>query len=117
MYDRSGITIDYLRKRFSNNGLPEMLVSDSATYFVSTEFKNFMNKNGIRHVTSAPFHASSNGLDERAIDIQNYDEKGRRGECGIQSGTCTVQLQNHTTVLHRNQSCRNAVGMKTAFHA
>ncbi len=62
----SGITIDCLRKSFSNHGLPEMLVSDNAAYFVSTEFKEFMNKNGIRHVTSAPFHASSNGSSEQA---------------------------------------------------
>lgn len=56
----SGITVDSLRKSFSNHGLPEILVSDNAAYFfLSTEFKNFMNKNGIRHITSAPFHASS----------------------------------------------------------
>ncbi len=48
----SGITIDCLRKSFSNHGLPEMLVSDNAAYFLSTEFKEFMNKNGIRHATS-----------------------------------------------------------------
>lgn len=63
----SATTIDCLRKSFSNHGLPEMLVSDNAAYFVSTEFKDFMNKNGIKHVTSAPFHASSNGLAERAV--------------------------------------------------
>ncbi len=96
----SGITIDCLRKSFSNHGLPEMLVSDNAAYFVSTEFKEFMNKNGIRHVTSDPFHASSNGLAERAVQtFKNMMKKAGGGECGMQSGTGTVQLQNHTTVL------------------
>lgn len=44
------------------HGLPEMLVSDNATFFTSAEFADFMSKNGIKHVTSAPFHPLSNGL-------------------------------------------------------
>ena len=63
----SAITIECLRTSFSNQGLPELLVSDNGTCFVSTEFEDFLSKNGIRHVTSAPYHASSNGLAERAV--------------------------------------------------
>ncbi len=29
----------------------------------------FQHKNGVQHVTSAPYHASSNGLVERAVQI------------------------------------------------
>ncbi|XP_061567238.1 uncharacterized protein K02A2.6-like [Cololabis saira] len=65
----STVTIECLRKCFSTHGLPEILVSDNATSFVSTEFKEFMRKNGISHVTSAPYHASTNGLAERAVQI------------------------------------------------
>ncbi len=84
----SGITIDCLRKSFSNHGLSEMLVSDNAACFVSTEFKEFMNKNGTRHVTSAPFHASSNGLAERAVQtLKTMMKKAGEGsvacECGM----------------------------------
>ncbi|KAG1927827.1 K02A2.6-like [Pimephales promelas] len=65
----SAATIECLRKSFSNQGLPELIVSDHATCFVSAEVKEFLNKNGVQHVTSAPYHASSNGLVERAVQI------------------------------------------------
>ncbi len=63
----TSVTIECLRTSSSNHGLPELLVSDNGTCFVSTEFKDFLSKNGIRHVTSAPYHASSNGLAERGL--------------------------------------------------
>lgn len=63
----SANTIECLRKSFSSQGLPEMIVSDNGTCVVSAEFKDFMSKNGIEHITSAPFHPSSNGCAERAV--------------------------------------------------
>ncbi|XP_062297408.1 uncharacterized protein K02A2.6-like [Scomber scombrus] len=63
----SATTIECLRTSFSNHGLPELLVCDNGTCFTSTEFKDFLSKNGIRHVTSAPYHAASNGLAERGV--------------------------------------------------
>jgi hypothetical protein len=61
------ITIAKLRSTFATHGLPEMIVSDNGTVFTSQEFKIFIQRNGIRHVTSAPYHPSSNGLAERAV--------------------------------------------------
>ncbi|XP_043927692.1 uncharacterized protein K02A2.6-like, partial [Protopterus annectens] len=63
----STTTIECLRKSFSNQGLPETIVSDNASCFTSEEFKGFLEKNGIVHVTSAPYHAASNGCAERAV--------------------------------------------------
>ena len=63
----SQITIQQLRAIFATHGLPETIVSDNATSFTSTEFKEFMSRNGIRHITSAPYHPSTNGLAERAV--------------------------------------------------
>ncbi|XP_033993597.1 uncharacterized protein K02A2.6-like [Trematomus bernacchii] len=63
----SQVTIEKLRQSFSVFGLPKMLVSDNGTCFTSAEFETFMKQNGIRHVRSAPFHPSSNGLAERAV--------------------------------------------------
>ena len=63
----SSATIQCLRDVFSRFGLPDRIVSDNASYFVSAEFAEFMNKNGIKHSTSAPYHPASNGLAERAV--------------------------------------------------
>ncbi|KRX13994.1 Uncharacterized protein T07_4146 [Trichinella nelsoni] len=49
-------------------GFPEVLVSYNGTQFTATEFTIFCAENGIRHVTSAPCHAQSNGQVERFID-------------------------------------------------
>ena len=54
-------------KCFSQFGLPDRIVSDNASYFVSAEFAEFMNKNGTKHSTSAPYHPARNGLAERAV--------------------------------------------------
>ena len=63
----STITIEHLRNIFATHGLPEMLETDNASYFTSTEFQDFMKLNGVRHVTSAPYHPATNGLAERAV--------------------------------------------------
>ncbi len=44
-----------------------MLVPDKGAAFTSAEFENFMIKNGIRHLTTAPYHAAFNGLAQGAV--------------------------------------------------
>ena len=63
----STATVNKLRDIFAQHGLLEVLVSDNATNFISEEFETFMRKNGIVHVTSAPYHPTSNGLGEQAV--------------------------------------------------
>ncbi|XP_070397464.1 uncharacterized protein [Dermacentor albipictus] len=48
-------------------GVPEMVVSDNGPQLVSEEFKAFMRRLGARHVVSAPYHPSTNGLAERFV--------------------------------------------------
>ena len=52
---------------FARFGLPEVMVTDNRTCFTSSEFQEFAQCNSIRHVRIAPYHPSSNGLAERAV--------------------------------------------------
>ena len=63
----SANTIQSLRTMFSTHGLPEVIVSDNGSPFISIEFKEFLAKNGIRHTTTPPYHPKSNGQVERAV--------------------------------------------------
>ncbi|XP_064472856.1 uncharacterized protein K02A2.6-like [Ornithodoros turicata] len=60
-------TIEKLHELFSRFGIPESFVTDNGPQFVSQEFKDFLKKMGIRHVTTTPYHTSSNGLAERFV--------------------------------------------------
>ncbi|XP_057202332.1 uncharacterized protein K02A2.6 [Triplophysa rosa] len=60
-------TIAVLRDLFARTGVPEQLVSDNVPQFVAEEFQMFLRNNGVRHVTSAPYHPATNGLAERFV--------------------------------------------------
>lgn len=60
-------TIDALRVMFSHNGLCDVLVSDNASCFTAQQFKDFLNTNGIEHITPPPYSPSSNGRAERGV--------------------------------------------------
>ena len=60
-------TITALRIIFSHNGLPDVICSDNASCFTSYLFAQFLQNNGIEHITSSPFCPSSNGLAERGV--------------------------------------------------
>ena len=62
-------TIRVLRTKFATRGLPEVVVSDNGTAFMSGKFQEFLKKNGIQHLRSAPYHPSSNGLAEQEVQI------------------------------------------------
>ena len=91
------VTIESLRKAFSVHGPPDVIVSDNATCFVSDEFKKFMSLNGIKHVTSAPYHPASNGLAERAVQIFKNGMK-KQGHGSIETKVSRFLLSYRTTV-------------------
>jgi len=62
-------TCTVLRKLFATHGLPRVVVSDNGRGFISEEFQQFLNKNNIKHVFSAPYHPSSNGQAERMVRV------------------------------------------------
>lgn len=62
-------TVEALRAIFSRNGLPDALVTDNATSFTSSDFKEFLLSNRIVHITPPPYSPSSNGQAERAVKV------------------------------------------------
>ena len=65
----SAAVIEELRVLFAQFGLPDTVVTDNGTCFVSAEFKAYLTKNGIKQITSAPYHPATNGMAERAVQI------------------------------------------------
>ena len=60
-------SINKMKLTFSTLGLPEVLVTDNGPAFSSQEFANFIKANGIRHLTSVPYHPASNSLAKTAV--------------------------------------------------
>ena len=63
---------------FAQFGIPEVLVTDNGSCFVSEEFEMFLSKNGIKHIVSAPFHPVTNRLAECAVQIVKKISKRRK---------------------------------------
>ncbi|XP_051545274.1 uncharacterized protein K02A2.6-like [Myxocyprinus asiaticus] len=63
----SSAVINTLRLHFATHGFPDVIVSDNGASFTAAEFQEFAEHNGIRHVTTAPYHPSSNGQAERMV--------------------------------------------------
>ena len=60
-------TIKWLRHVFAHFGIPVSLVSDNGPCFTSEEFKRFVGQCGIRHITTAVYKPSTNGLAEKMV--------------------------------------------------
>lgn len=63
----SATVIGLLRTVFSIHGLCEILVSNNGTCFIAREMKQFLQANNIRHITTAPYRPTTNGLAERMV--------------------------------------------------
>lgn len=93
----STAVISVLRSLFATFGIPRKVVSDNGTAFVSSEIQGFYKRNGIRSVTSAPYHPATNGQAER------YVGELKRALAREPSGSLNVRLsrflfRQHTTV-------------------
>ena len=74
---------------FATHGLPKSLVSDNGSCFTSDKFCIFMKTNGIHHLTSNPYHAASNRLAERAVQVVKHGLRKIEGG-SFQNKLCRV---------------------------
>eukprot|EP00731_Ephydatia_muelleri_P003385 Em0001g3385a len=91
--------IRVLRQVFSCHGLPEVLVSDNGTAFTSTEFQTFVQRNGFRHIRSAPYHPATNGLAERAVQTVKNALRKTSGDIETCLSRFLFQYREVTAVL------------------
>ena len=112
----TGPTIRVLQSVFATHALPEIMVSDNGSDFTSQEFGNFMKSKGIVHITTAPYHPSSNGLAERAVQTFKAEMKRMKNE----QRTLETKLeeflflvQNHTTRNNRGGASCDSDGTET----
>ena len=89
-------TLTKLRETFATHCLPEVVVSDHGTVFTSEEFKVFCQKNGVRHLMSAPYHPSTNGLVECAVQTFMLGMK-KQVNSTIETKLCRFMLSYRTT--------------------
>ena len=72
-------------------------MSDNSPQFTSTEFEKFINRYGIKHIRTAPFHPSSNGAAERVVGVLKNAIKASRGSFDIQNFLLANRITEHST--------------------
>ena len=60
----SSAAINRLRCTFSIHGIPNFIICDNRPSLASQEFNTFCKSNGMKHLTIAPYHPSSNSAAE-----------------------------------------------------
>uniref|UniRef100_A0A2C9KA77 Integrase catalytic domain-containing protein n=1 Tax=Biomphalaria glabrata TaxID=6526 RepID=A0A2C9KA77_BIOGL len=82
---KSSSTIDCLTETFSRLGIPNIIASDNGSTFTSNEFKDLTKRNGIKHITTAPFHPATNGVAERFLKSFKIAMKAAKNDTGTLS--------------------------------
>ena len=92
--------IEVLRSLFSRYGITEQLVSDNGPELTSQEFKEFLQMNGVKHITSAPRHPSTNGEAERFVQTLKNALNAHQCDEGTLYRKLSRFLLNYQTIPH-----------------
>ena len=96
-------TIHALRGMFATHGIPRLLVTDNGTAFTSQDMEQFLRKNGIKHILTAPYHPSSNGQAERTVEtVKNMLRKLTKGDINTRVNRLLLTLRTTCSVEGRS---------------
>ena len=93
-------TINAFRSIFARFGLPSQLVTDNGPPFSSREFKEFCDKNCVKHITSAPYRPQANGAAENAVKTIKKAIKRVRSS----NRDAVTDLMMESECVHQNSS-------------
>ena len=90
-------TIQELKTVCARFGIPKSIISGNGPQFTLGEFTEFYHLNGIRHVCVLPFHLSSNGLAEHAVQTFKKGFK-KMSEGSVQDKIAHFLFSYHITL-------------------
>ena len=96
----SSKVVEELRSVFADYGLPDTLVSDNAPNLVSEEMNLFLKSNGVKHITSSPYHPKTNGLAERFVQSFKQATKAAKNDSGTVQSKLSKFLIMYRNTLH-----------------
>ncbi|XP_052238360.1 uncharacterized protein K02A2.6-like [Dreissena polymorpha] len=73
---RTSTILKLIKQNVARYGIMGSIISDNGPQFTSAEFREFIEKYGITHITSSPLHQQTNGLAEKAVQtVKNLIKK------------------------------------------
>ncbi|XP_071499791.1 uncharacterized protein [Diadema antillarum] len=117
----SSAVIRLTKAIFSEQGIPDRVISDNGPHFAGDEYKRFSQVWGFNHITSSPHYPRSNGQVERTIQTVKLTlstaREGRQDEYLAMLSLRSTPIDNNLTspaeVLYRRK-VRNTLPMSDA---
>lgn len=105
-------TINFLQENlFLKYGVPEILISDNGTQFKSKVFAEFLATYGVRHWTTANYHALANATEAANKTIKNavrayiwVETTQPNWDVNLLELNCALNTSYHTSTIYRTFS-------------
>ena len=72
---KTTLLVECIRHCFATHGLPFVIVTNHGPSFIRNKFKTLIQKNGIKHIFTAPYHPSLNSMDGTICSVQKCNKK------------------------------------------